>query len=235
MSTAMTYLRHSPTSSHGERVIGALVKYLLLDSEGSNDNRCVWVSETALRILADRRDPSPERDALVRKCALAPNSHRLLWERYGADLPDNASVQAYLVLERGFMEKPAQLLLRNYKATVAYARLDESGTLGGITADDEGADLPTPLPEGPVAASVSALLSGVPARQAPRVRAGMYVLPCHREFGGDRLSEDGRMERFQSEVAPVARVGVDPDRCPLGAHSREPETGTAASRGQAYF
>jgi hypothetical protein len=169
VATAMTYLGHSPKSSHGEKVIGALGKYTLLDSEGSNENRQVWVSETAIRILLDQRDPSPERDALVRKCALAPKGNRLIWERYGADLPDDASVKAYLVLEQEFSEDAAKLLLSNYKATVAHARLDERGALGDITAHDEPADAPVASPKQPATGLVEAPVVPVHPTDRPEI------------------------------------------------------------------
>jgi hypothetical protein len=49
--------------------------------------------------------------------------HQELWERWGRDLPVDAELRHYLLLDRNFNENGAEDLIKEYKATISYAGL----------------------------------------------------------------------------------------------------------------
>jgi len=104
--------------------LAALKKFGLLEDEGSGDARVARVSDVAVEILAN---PHEERKrAAIRDAAIRPEIHREMWERYGSQLPSDATLQWELTRSRGFTETGAAEFIREYKATLAFARLEEA-------------------------------------------------------------------------------------------------------------
>jgi hypothetical protein len=134
--TAAQYLGYSPNASSAQLVLAALKKYGLLTDEGSNENRRVKVSDLAIRIIMDLRDPSPDREALIRKAAVLPKAHQELWQEYGCDLPDDKSLETFFMLEKSYARDAAVNAVRVYRATFTFAGLDQAGILGDVIADD---------------------------------------------------------------------------------------------------
>jgi hypothetical protein len=140
LSTAATYFGYSPKASSVSLIISALKKYGLAVDEGSAEGRRVKLTDVGFQIAADSRENSPDRDAKVRHAALLPKAHRELWEQFGPDLPDDNTLQVFLVLERGYTEDAARHTVKVYRATILYAGLDEQGILGDVVADDAETD-----------------------------------------------------------------------------------------------
>jgi hypothetical protein len=111
-------------SSGGKQTLGALRSFGLMEPEGP-----MKLTENALRVILDKRDPSPERDALLRKMALLPAIHKRLWERYGNDLPSNESLRHSLIFDEGFNENTVDDFIKEYKATIGYVGLSDSGMM----------------------------------------------------------------------------------------------------------
>jgi len=126
--TAASYLGYSPKASSAGMVLGALKKFGLLEDEGARDGRQVRLTERAVQILADVRETSPERSARIREAALLPKPFRELWDHYGSDLPDDKTIQTFLMLDKGYDEETVKLLIRVYRATITYAGLDVENT-----------------------------------------------------------------------------------------------------------
>jgi len=124
-----TALRHwgytNPSSSTAQGTLSALLKYGLLISSGTGDSRKVRISDSALKIILDERDHSTERDRLLREAALAPALHNELWQKWGAELPSDQNVRTYLVIDREFNAKVVDELIKQYKATLAFAKIDK--------------------------------------------------------------------------------------------------------------
>lgn len=144
LSTAASYLGYSAKASSFTLIISALKKYGLAVDEGSAGGRRVRVSEFGHQIVADDRGSSPDRDEKIRRSALLPKAHRDLWEQFGPDVLDDVTLQVYLKLEKGYSEDAARNVVKVYRATILFARLDEQGILGDVSADDADMDAATP-------------------------------------------------------------------------------------------
>ena len=121
---AASHWGYSAKSSGGRQTLSALRQYGLLEGEGT-----VKLTDVALRILLDTREESPERQQLIRQVALRPPIHRRLWESYGAELPSDATLRHVLIFEHGFNENVVTDFMREYRATVTFARLAESASM----------------------------------------------------------------------------------------------------------
>jgi len=118
--------------------LAALKKFGLLEDVGSGDARAARVSDVAVEIIASPHQQ--QRQAAIRDAALRPEIHREMWERYGPQLPSDATLQWELTRSRGFTETGASEFIREYKATLAFARLEEAGYEGQVqVADDDNA------------------------------------------------------------------------------------------------
>jgi hypothetical protein len=119
--TAAAHWGYSPKSSGGKQTIAALRAFGLLEGDGM-----VKLTERALRILLDERNPSPEKDVLLRQAALSPTLHGRLWEKYKAVLPSPTDLKMSLVLEDGFNENSVEEFIAEYIETLAFAKLRSS-------------------------------------------------------------------------------------------------------------
>lgn len=128
VNVALEHWGQSPKSSGGMRVVAALKQFGLLTEEGSGDYRIVRLSDTALRIVRDERPESPERDELIRAAALGPRIHNHLWEKYEGRLPTDINLLHELRLNRGFNDNAAREFVKQFRATVAFAKLDTNDT-----------------------------------------------------------------------------------------------------------
>jgi hypothetical protein len=104
--------------------LAALKKFGLAEDEGSGDARKARISDLAVDIVA--HPDETQRDRAVKMAALEPVIHRELWDRYGSNLPSDANLHWELTRNRGFTESGATEFIKEYKATLVYAQLDES-------------------------------------------------------------------------------------------------------------
>jgi hypothetical protein len=125
IDTVLKHWGYRPKSGSGLVAIAAVLKFGLIDDEGSGSTRRARVSELGLRIVRDTREDSPERDRLLREAALLPSIHRDLWEKYDGSLPSDANLEYTLRMEYHFTDLGATEFVREFRSTIAYARLDE--------------------------------------------------------------------------------------------------------------
>jgi hypothetical protein len=137
VSVAIKHWDYNEKSSVWMQSVAAMKAFGLLDEEGIGTQRKVKASAAARAIFLDKREPSPDRDRLIREAALAPKSHQLLWSTYGIDMPSDPTVETFLCMESGFSEPAAKLLIKEYRATILFA---------GVTSADkiasDGPDAP---------------------------------------------------------------------------------------------
>jgi hypothetical protein len=95
-------------------ILSALKKFGLLLPNGDGFR----VSQDAIAIIELPRD-DPEKSTAIQKLALRPPIFRQLYERYGFDLPSDASIRHFLV-NQGFESRGADLLIKFYKQTLEY-------------------------------------------------------------------------------------------------------------------
>jgi len=164
-------------SGGARRTVAALGHFGLFAYEGEKDDKKVRLSDVALRILLDKQPESPERDELIRRAALTPSIHKEMWEKWGADLPSDATIETFLVRDRGFSGVGASDLMIEYKNTLAYAKLGEGIKMPDPGSDDEadeGADSSaslSPLPPAPKPPTPP-----IPAQQKVAVMQGERVV-----------------------------------------------------------
>jgi hypothetical protein len=120
--TAAAHWGYSPKSSGGKQTIAALRAFGLLEGDS-----LVKLSGRALRIVLDERGGSEERERLLQQAALMPPIHARLWERYGADLPSAQTLRLWLIVDEGFNENSVDDFLTEYRETLEYARLLQTG------------------------------------------------------------------------------------------------------------
>jgi hypothetical protein len=125
---AASYMGFTPTSSSALRCVAALVSFGLLDEEGQGKARKLWLSDIG-RAAVMATEASPERQAALREAALRPRLHRELWDRWGGRLPDDETIRSYLRLELGFVESATSPFITEFKTTIDFAKLSESGTV----------------------------------------------------------------------------------------------------------
>jgi hypothetical protein len=125
INTMLQHWGYSPGSGAGLVVVAALLKYGLLEDEGSGNARKAKITEFGQRIIRDTREESPERDQLLRDAALRPEIHRRLWERFGGSLPSDSNLHHTLIFEYGFTDNGATEFIKQFRATIAFAELTE--------------------------------------------------------------------------------------------------------------
>jgi len=139
---AMKHWGFVEESSNGAQIVAALISFGLLQDEGVGEKRKVRLTQTALRILLDERSDSKERAELIRQAALAPKIHQQLWEKWGNDLPSDAQLRHTLLLEWPvpFNENAVDTFIREYRDTIAFAKLSEYDIVGPEVNNNGGGD-----------------------------------------------------------------------------------------------
>ncbi len=140
---AVQHMGYKSNNSNGFRALASMLSFGLLESIGSGKDRKVRISEVGKRILADKRDLSPDRDKLIRESALRPEIHKSVWEYYKGDLPDKGVIETYLVLEREFNESAARDFVKELKDTLSFAKITGGDILSGDDSTGDGGLDPT--------------------------------------------------------------------------------------------
>ena len=104
---AAKHWEYSPSSSGSQQTVAALKSYGLMEDEGSGSNRKVRLTDLAIRILLDKRPDATERDQYKRQAALLPPIAVEVYDKWPNELPSAATLNHFLVLERGFNQTTA--------------------------------------------------------------------------------------------------------------------------------
>jgi hypothetical protein len=112
---------YAPKSGGGAVTLAALKAFGLIDTVGTGDRRTAHITTLAEDIL--NADNPLIREEALRKAALSPQAHRDIWENYGASLPSEVSLEAWLRRDKGFTPGGARELIAEYKKSIAYAGL----------------------------------------------------------------------------------------------------------------
>jgi hypothetical protein len=114
----------TPASGPASVTYSALKKFGLLEDEGSGNDRVGRLTDLAWDIVMNP-NPLPS----IQKAALRPPIHREMWDQYGNDLPPEDALRFELVGKRGFTESGFVEFLREYRATIAYAKLTSTDSV----------------------------------------------------------------------------------------------------------
>lgn len=125
--------------------MAAVTSFGLFEAKGEGDAKEVRISDLAKRILLDRVPGSQERLAALRKAALRPSIYKDIRERWGAQLGSDATLETYLVRDRGFTDAAARVVLEGYKKTIAYAEMDRADSIPVDPGESAPAGAPSPV------------------------------------------------------------------------------------------
>ncbi len=137
-SVILGHWGYTPKSGNGLLTLAALIKFGLLTTEGSGNDRKARLTELARKIILDDRPNSPERDIAIREAALNPIIHKELWGKYKSELPSDDNLRHELRYNEGFTDSGAVECIRELRGTWAYVKLAESATM-----PEEGKDKPS--------------------------------------------------------------------------------------------
>jgi hypothetical protein len=125
IDTILKHWGYRPKSGAGLVAVAALLKFGLLEDEGSGPARKAKITELGQRIIRDTREESPDREQLLRDAALRPQIHHELWARFGASLPSDSNLHHTLIFEYAFTDGGANEFIRQFKETITFARLND--------------------------------------------------------------------------------------------------------------
>lgn len=125
IDTILKHWGYRPKSGAGLVAVAALLKFGLLEDEGSGPARKAKVTDLAQRIIRDTREQSPERESLLRDAALRPQIHSELWDRFGSSLPSDSNLHHTLIFEYGFTDGGADEFIRQFKETIVFVGLGD--------------------------------------------------------------------------------------------------------------
>src|SRR5450759_3542398 len=121
---AVTHWGYSLKSSGGKLTTAALISYGLLRDEGSKEERTVRLTERALDIVLHPID-APERLQALKAAARAPKINNELLAKWPPNsLPSDQTIKVYLLREKDFNPNTVDSFIKDFRATVRYAKLD---------------------------------------------------------------------------------------------------------------
>lgn len=119
----------NPQSSSVLSKVASLKHFGLLDEIKGGSPGAVKLSDLAIKILTNEDPNSPERIALIKKSALMPDVYSELWAKYNGELPSDVTIKAYLSGDRAFNPDVVNGLLKDFRSTISFAKLDSSDTV----------------------------------------------------------------------------------------------------------
>ena len=140
VSTILEHWGYKGNTGPAHRAVAALKKFGLLSDRGRGENRQACLTELALSIILDQRETSTERSEAIRKAALMPPIHAELWEEYSGDLPSDSTLQFILQKERRFSPSGADAFIKEFRATIEFAKLEYVSTVAEQSAESADGD-----------------------------------------------------------------------------------------------
>lgn len=138
---AADHWNYSPTSSGALQTVSALKNYGLMTDESSASGRKLKLSDLALRILLDTRPDDSERMHFMRMAALYPAVAAEIYQKWPDGLPSEATLNHYLVLDRGFSQssalKTVDIIYKNEHLTKSSLREELSSNIKNYDTDRE--------------------------------------------------------------------------------------------------
>ena len=200
--------------------LSALLKFGLIESEGSRDEREIKVSDLAVKIL--NHPSSDARREAIRQAALLPGIHQEMWAEYGTDLPSDSNLLWRLTRERGFTETGAKEFIREWRATMAFAQLEAPLAPEDVSAATEDPEEHEPRTESPANAEQT---SAFPSRSG--VTNDLQEFMRRTDFGGSvargqRIVESRSMDAVSSAVPADTSTAVQHYPIPIALSGRPP-------------
>ncbi|MDB5929927.1 MAG: hypothetical protein JWR60_1634 [Polaromonas sp.] len=124
LSRLVMHWRYSEKSSGALQTVGALKSYGLLEEVGvSSGGRLFKLSDLALRILLDQREDESEKEQYVLKAALNPPVAKDIYSKWSEKLPQDSTINHYLVFEKKFTQSNALTVTKILKQNHTFAKV----------------------------------------------------------------------------------------------------------------
>lgn len=147
LKVAIKHWGYEEKSSGGQQTAAALISFGLMRDEGTADKRKVQLTQDALRIVLDQRTDSAEREAALKKAALAPKIHQELWKKWNwvDDRPSVETLKHTLILdwEPPFNENTVDGFIKEFSDTIAFAKFSSSDRVPSSDEDTKGEEKTT--------------------------------------------------------------------------------------------
>lgn len=131
-NSAMAAWNYKAGTTHS--AIAALKAFGLINVNGEGDKRKVQLTEVARKIL---KDDHPEKPVLLKQSALMPSIYQDLWTKFNGTLPPSDSlIDNYLEFDKKFNPEVVKGLIKDFRATIAYAKLTEGGKINPENKDE---------------------------------------------------------------------------------------------------
>jgi hypothetical protein len=125
-NTAIQALDYSPKGSPGKQALAALSYYGLVEINGVGEARRVKITDSAQKIILDKRPISPDRDLLIKEAALKPAFFKKIKDNYGNQLPDDSLLEYDLPIKFKFNPATIRNFISVFKKTMEFAKVYES-------------------------------------------------------------------------------------------------------------
>ena len=186
VETIASHWGYRSLNGPGAVTLAALKKFGLASYEGSGEGRRAALTDLAVDIL---ENPSIlARQAATQRAALSPSIHRELWERYGASPPSDLNLRWELTRDRGFTETGAAEFIPEYRETIDFAQLADSGT--ALLQDHDDAEDGEEEEEEEAPPPPARQQKEGTGRGKVSETASVYTIPLPRSAGTVRLEAD---------------------------------------------
>jgi hypothetical protein len=192
----------------------ALLHFGLLTDNGSGNQRKFTLTDAAIRIVRDPDPNSQKRCAAIKAAAITPKIFRELWGSYGSShaSPSDMVLKAHLTLDRrdaglaSYSDAAADEVIRSYRETIAFAKLDDSDTLpDGSAGMDLASEDPVVLPD-PANAPDSGSGKGKLILPLRDLREKGLLMAGERELTTGLLSKDASFRLIVSGSVGVKEI-----------------------------
>lgn len=126
LETLATVWGSNAKSSATLQAVAALKKYGLLEELESAGSRLFKLTQASLTLILGDQTETPERLTLLKQLALSPQIHADIWKRFNGDLPSDVGLRQYLLLDKEFNENSVPGLIRSFRDTISFAKLQPS-------------------------------------------------------------------------------------------------------------
>ncbi|NPC56009.1 hypothetical protein [Caenimonas soli] len=140
---------YSATSSSGKMTVAALLHYGLIGDSGSGKHRMVKLTGRALDIVLDEVADSPRRLQAIKDAVGAPKLYADIMAKWPPQegLPSDPTLRFYLLREKSFNEGSIAAFIKDFRSSIAFAKLDKTPTIGSEDTAQTDDNLPSEFAE----------------------------------------------------------------------------------------
>ncbi|HZF18543.1 MAG TPA: hypothetical protein VE008_02425 [Burkholderiales bacterium] len=176
VSAAVSHWGYGDKSSGGKRAVAALIQFSLMSDAITGTTRTVKLTDRALNIVLSE----PGSDiwmTCVREAAVSPKIYSDILNKWTAqELPSDATLTFYLLRERNFNPGTVVDFIKDFRATVAYAKLNEQPRAAQPAPQPEEAPFFADTGEGEDAMQAMGAMTSAPVASAAGIKQDVFSL-----------------------------------------------------------